>query len=405
MLVKTIRDELRNVTDRAKAVMAKAEDEQRLLTDAERGEIDAALQEAEKLRDRIERSERDTATVARLEAMLGGGGKPAMLAPAGPPVVKSLGQQWVESDAYRDFIKRPGARGGAWSTVPVELFRPSAATLTTGTGIVPGTVLPDIVRFPEQFRVASLFGQGTVTDGSVIPFMTETVGANTAAEVAEGGLKPEATMTFTQESLPLRTIAHWLPVTDQMLEDLEGIRSYIDARLTDGVIQREESQLINGDGVAPNIRGILATPGLGTAVPVVGGAFADAIHAQMVALMTASFTVPDAIVASPIAWHTMLTERNGTGGGYLSGGTFQAEIAPRMWGLPVALSPNMEDDEALVGAFKTQAMVWRKGGIVVQASNSHADYFIRNMTAIRAEERVQLTVFRPSAFGLVTGIA
>ena len=34
-------------------------------------------------------------------------------------------------------------------------------------------------------------------------------------------------------------------------------------------------------------------------------------------------------------------------------------------------------------------------------SNSHDDFFIKNLVAIRAEERGALAVFRPSAFGEV----
>ena len=40
----------------------------------------------------------------------------------------------------------------------------------------------------------------------------------------------------------------------------------------------------------------------------------------------------------------------------------------------------------------------------MQASNSHQDYFIKNLTAIRAEERIALAVMVPAAFGKVTGL-
>ena len=35
---------------------------------------------------------------------------------------------------------------------------------------------------------------------------------------------------------------------------------------------------------------------------------------------------------------------------------------------------------------------------MVEASNSHSDYFQRNLTAIRAETRLALAVYRPEAF-------
>jgi HK97 family phage major capsid protein len=59
---------------------------------------------------------------------------------------------------------------------------------------------------------------------------------------------------------------------------------------------------------------------------------------------------------------------------------------------------------ALVGAFKTAAQIFRKGGVRVEASNSHADFFVKNLVAIRAEERLALAVYRPAAFGEVTGL-
>jgi HK97 family phage major capsid protein len=70
----------------------------------------------------------------------------------------------------------------------------------------------------------------------------------------------------------------------------------------------------------------------------------------------------------------------------------------------MALSADMPASRALVGAFNTAAGLYRKGGIRVEASNSPVDFFIKNLVAIRAETRVALAVYRPSAFGEVTGL-
>jgi HK97 family phage major capsid protein len=72
--------------------------------------------------------------------------------------------------------------------------------------------------------------------------------------------------------------------------------------------------------------------------------------------------------------------------------------------LPVVVTTAITAGVALVGAFKMGAQVFRKGGISVDVSNSHSDYFVKNLTAIRAEERVALAVYRPGAFGEVTGL-
>jgi len=40
----------------------------------------------------------------------------------------------------------------------------------------------------------------------------------------------------------------------------------------------------------------------------------------------------------------------------------------------------------------------------IDATQSHSDYFIKNLTAIRAEQHELLPVFKPLGFCLVTGI-
>src|SRR5262245_42604631 len=156
--IKTVRDELRAITDKAKEVMAKAETENRLLTDAEKTEVDEALAQAEKLGARIRQAEDQLDVVARLEKMIGNGRvAPVAGTPTAPPVIKSLGQQFIESEAYADFMKHPGVRGGAWATRPVEVH--AAATSTPTGGILPGFNLQPFLTFPTQFRVASLFAQ------------------------------------------------------------------------------------------------------------------------------------------------------------------------------------------------------------------------------------------------------
>lgn len=60
---------------------------------------------------------------------------------------------------------------------------------------------------------------------------------------------------------------------------------------------------------------------------------------------------------------------------------------------------------ALVGSFGQGAQVFRRGGVTVEASNSHASLFLTNQVAIRAEERLGLAVYRPSAFTVVAGLS
>ena len=64
----------------------------------------------------------------------------------------------------------------------------------------------------------------------------------------------------------------------------------------------------------------------------------------------------------------------------------------------------MADGTALIGAFGQAAQIHRRGALTVEASNSHADWFQLNKTAVRAEERLALAVYRPEGFSTVTGL-
>jgi HK97 family phage major capsid protein len=392
-----------------------AHEENRETTDEERAAVQALVTEAETIKGKIARAKGDDDQRAAIERLSQGIGLVPHTGPAaGNPAARlSLGQQFVRSPEY-EFFRKGGHRAqSAWRSPSVELhghplYDQRAATITSdpasGGALLIPQYLPGILPLPTRpLVVADLFAPGTATSNA-ITFMREKTFTNAAAAVAEGAAKPESAITFEAVTDPVRKLAHWLPVTEEMLEDEAQIASYIDARLRIGVQLTEDDQLLNGSGVAPNLLGVLATPGLGAAVPVgvAPATAADAIFQQMMALAWSSFLMPDGIVMNPADWGQIALTKTSTGE-YLGGGPFVATPTPTLWGLPVAVTPAMVANTVLVGAFKTGAQIFRRGGIRVEASNSHQDFFIKNLVAIRAEERLALAIYRPSAFGTVTG--
>jgi HK97 family phage major capsid protein len=325
---------------------------------------------------------------------------------------RSIGEQFVKSKQYEGLCQR-GLRGN-WSSGDIEL----KATVAEGTVAAPGnanafvatpTVLPGLVdlRFAELV-IADLFPQ-SATDSPLIRYLVETAVTNAAATVAEGAIKPESAVAFDKVDETLHKIATFLPVTDEMLEDYSQIQGYINARLSLFVRQAEQAQILAGDGTGNNLLGILNRPGL--SAPIVKGAGVstaddnemDVIYRMITKIRTTSFLEPDAIVVDPLVWEKITLSKNAMGA-YYANGPFMAQTPATLWGKRVVMTPAMPDTTALVGAFQQGAQLFRKGGLTVEASNSHADYFQRNLTAIRAEERVGLAVYRPGAFGTVTGL-
>ena len=386
------------------STMVLAEKENRKFTDEETAALNAAVAECRTLKDQIETMQGHASISEQIEAMLG----QQATAPR-VQIYKSLGQQFLESEAFA-FIKAGGHRAqSSWRSPGAELMpRFWGATLTEDAASGGALVLPQqqagIRPLPQRrLVVADLFAQGT-TDSNAISYMQEKTFTNAAAPVLEGGTKPESSLAFEPATDQVRKIAHWLPVTEEMLEDAAGIRSYIDARMELGVQLAEEGQLLTGTGVAPQILGLLARTGL--AADVVRGAAennADAIFRQIMAVFASSFLMPDGITMNPADWSVTALMKT-DGGEYLTAGPFASIQTPTLWGLPIAVTPVQEATKAVVGAFKQGAQIFRKGGIRVEASNSHADFFIKNLVAIRAEERLALAVYRPGAFGEVTGL-
>ena len=74
------------------------------------------------------------------------------------------------------------------------------------------------------------------------------------------------------------------------------------------------------------------------------------------------------------------------GGQYGQAGAAQASSfsSSPYWGMRVLVSTTVGAGTALVGSSQGAA-VWRRGGLTVEASNSHNDYFVRNL-ALRAKK-------------------
>ena len=253
---------------------------------------------------------------------------------------------------------------------------------------LPGVVYPP----PIQTSIVDLLDNQTATAG-VIEWVVETASpatANTAVEVAEGAF------TFTVQSKALATIAVWVPITRQGAEDNAQLTGYIQGRLSYAVNKRLNSQCLNGDGVAPNILGILGTSGVQTVSLATATSMLIAIR-QMITKVQIAQYAPDGVVMHPTDWESIELAKDAQGR-FLMTRDPASLAAPRVWGLPVVATVAIAAGTALVGAFAEGATLWRKQGIRILMSDSHDVNFTKNILVILAELRAQLAVYAPPAF-------
>lgn len=326
---------------------------------------------------------------------------------------KSFGEQFVGSEGFQRILK---SKGSHFSSGQMEL----KATLTEASGgaggLVP-TYLPGVTQILfQRLTVADLMPSGT-TDGKSIIYMKESTVTNAASSVAEGGAKPGSDLNLTQVTENYQKIATSLKISDEMLEDVSFVRSYVDGRLTLFVRIQEETELLSGNGTAPDLTGLLNRSGLTAAQAKGADTDIDAIYKEISKIQSSAFVDPSGIVMHPTDWQTIRLSKDANNQ-YYGGGPFTGAYGngaatndglnlrggQDLWGVPVVVTTAISQGTALVGAFDTCAQVFRKGGVTVEATNSNEDDFLKNLVAIRAEERLALAVYRPAGFGKVTGL-
>lgn len=217
----------------------KAKSEDRAFTDAERTEFDAFLAEASTLKAQHERASQDVAALADLNDL-------APVAPvARTTVVRepmgSLGDQFVNSPQYKALMNAYG--GSIPSNQRVQM---DAARLDLQAALVtdPGLSNPTVRVSPVSLTVVDLFEAITVINDSAQAVKTFTsTWTDAAAVVAEGALKPEASLSWDPVDFTLKTVAQHVPVTNQALGHNPTLRSRIDTYLVNGIRAKMQAQV------------------------------------------------------------------------------------------------------------------------------------------------------------------
>lgn len=416
-------EKMREHASAYKEILDKASEEDRQPTEDDRAKITEHMQAIETLKGEKVEAEANLKTYEDMEGLsknlgpqFGDFGRDVEVKEKTTEEVKSLGEQFIESKGYKDLMER-GLQGSDWSTGPVEL----KATLvsTPGTALTPPQYVPGIVEtLYQRLYVADLLGQAS-TNTNQVTYVSETTATNAADTVAEGQAKPQSTLVFGETTEPVRKIATLLPVTDELLEDAPSIAAYVNGRLTLFVKQTEEAQILLGSGTAPDIKGLIGAGrnNVGTYARGTVDDNALALFKAMNGTRGSSQLDVDAIVVHPTNWQAIRTAKD-TSGQYYGGGPFYGPYggpqgpagasqfsADSLWGTRVVVTSAITVGSALVGAFNQGAALFRRSGVSVEATNSHSTWFADNITAIRAEERLALAVYRESAFTVVTGLS
>lgn len=346
--------------------------------------------------------------------------------------VLTPGEQFVEDEAYkamadRGLFNNPGNRidlvvpmaGGTnlvqWAKAarydPMAIESKALVYSGSGSGgaLVQRDRQPGIVGILQRPIVITDLIPQVQTGSNLIEYVLESAWTNNAAPVAEAtattgtsGAKPESVLSFSSQTAPVRTIAHWVPATTRLLADGPALRGYINTRLLGGLDQVVETQVLNGDGTGENMLGILQTPGVLNQA-ITGSDVLGAIWAARTQVRTTGLANPTVVVMNPTNYSAirLARETGATGGQYLMGPPSQ--LGPStVWGMQVVEAQGMPAGTLLVADFSTGSTYYDREDGQVRTGYIN-DQFTRNMLTLLAETRGTIVTYRPTAYCKVTG--
>ncbi|MGW0562941.1 phage major capsid protein [Streptomyces sp. NPDC003016] len=329
---------------------------------------------------------------------------------------KSLGDMFVESDAYKaaaraDFKDRPFIRAEMEGK---SIFSLSAGTHThQALGGVQDLGITEAQR--RKWHIRDLF-PAAKTKNAVLLGIRETGWVNNAAQVAERraadgvsaptgldtdvfGRAPRSKLKLEPVAFPIAEISHMLDGHKNILSDEPRLKQFINSRLIEGIKFAEDFDLLHSVGTdGTSLTGLFNTPG----VQQYTGDPKDKFSIQMRRAMTKSLLAeyePTGVVLSPTMWEHVEVETDDTGAFRVA---LQVAVGAqkKVWRVNVVETTAMPDGQYLLGAFGMGAQIYDRENVSVTVSSENSDNFERGVLTFRADERLGFEISRPESFVL-----
>lgn len=293
------------------------------------------------------------------------------------------------------------------SVAEIEITKSDMASMSetkvTSSGLVAPQYDPVIQGAPRQNLLIRDLIPTTPVTGQSFTYFRELLHTLGAGMVPEGGAKPTSNVTFEQVTDIVKKIAVWMPVTDEALDDVPQLYSYIQELLRYDLELKREGQLLKGDGTGNNLNGIMTQATVfSAALSKANDTAIDTVRRAIYQARKQSKLPADAVVMSDLDWMNIELQKDADNR-YLFA-NLQGLVTPVLWGRPVVASDSMDEGdgttsggEFLTGSFQQGARIYDRMGFTIKVGMINDD-FIKNQRAILVEERIGLAVRKKYAF-------
>jgi HK97 family phage major capsid protein len=224
-----------------------------------------------------------------------------------------------------------------------------------------------------------------------------------AAAVAEGAVIPESTVKFATYTLNLQKVGVTVPVSEEFAYDDNLLMQEVRNFLLGDVALKIDTDLISGNGTAPNIKGLNASA---TAYTAVASGITDASIYDLIVDMKRSITVgggskyaPDFILMNIVDINKMLLKKDVNkqyvAPPFAQGGNGVSELI--ISGVRVIECNSVTANTAILGDSR-YARIYEEAGFVVGMGYDGADWSSDMMT-LKARKRLNLLVRTADATG------
>lgn len=343
----------------------------------------------------------------------------------------------LASNEFQSYLRAIAPNGQVSENTPVgspkfqlsgRMLPPAKNTLITGGSTSGGAFFQTdyqndlYVPYVQPGLTVRDLVQNRRTDADVVSFPRAVTHANAAAEAAEAttaddpaisgaspgpytvaaasGAKPEGAFTWEIVTQAVGPIAEGVPISKRTLMNASELEDIIDQQLRYDIEQRLNTQMIAGNGTAPNFRGIRNTTGILTQ------AFSNNVietlrkaKTKVTDTSTGSGKIPNGAVLTPASMEALDLFR--VGGSTTTDGPFLVNPfgagVQSLWGMALVTDPGMTTNKAIVGYFR-DAVLWDRQQATVEVFDQHKDFAARNLVYLLGEWWGAFGVLQPKSF-------
>lgn len=288
-------------------------------------------------------------------------------------------------------------RDGKGSRVQFELKAVGDMTFANNfstAGAAVTYVKPGIIELPKRkLHVRQLLQVGGMGMKSTFDFVKEIAGEGAPAPAAEGATKSQFDLDLQESSAKAEWIAGFLRISRNMLDDVEGMTTFLGSRLPELLLRAEDTQLLSGTGVSPQLKGLM-TAGNYTAASSTATIDVEQLI-DAIAQLEGSDREANGILLNPADYYAIMkTKASGSGEYDLPWSMTQIVNGQLIiGGVPVYKSTAMTVDKFLVGD-------WVMGANLIFREPAKLEFFYEdgtnvreNKVTVRIEERVAFPVY------------